>query len=552
VEVLDALHGFAWSGILRWLALPLCLGALAVINTWDLPTYLGIVSLTFWLARYRWMMGRTLLAGPLNGTRVAISSVQAALFGVLTLAASYLLYLPFFAHYQPLDVGLGVVHGKTDLEQFIKIWGLPLFIAVSFLLLTLVYPASRASVLRTVSLYLRRWNVAPHLAEVHGALVRRTGAAYWSTLWSLLSVLGVAAGLWLLEYRVPALLLPLVWLAFLLLLRPDVDVGETFAGLLLFTGLLLLLGVEFFFLRDFLGGSPYYRMNTLFKFYIQVWVMLGVAAAYLLVRIYSTLWAHSVGRRAPRLRWTLVNMGWQVIVTLLVVAALVYPAMGTPTRLRDRFDRSPPESTLDGMAYMTVGTLVWPQDNPIRLEYDYDAIRWLQANVRGTPVLAEAKIGYYREGGMRVSSYTGLPVPLGGLHQNEQRWPEQVGQRDGVTMEFWNTPDPARAWELIQELDISYIYLGQLEQTLYNPNLSGILMQWGVTYYAPEGFAKFQELAAQGRLAVVYENERTRIYEVVGNQEFRKQDSGNQDPGSYLMPVSPIPDPGLPDPPIPK
>jgi hypothetical protein len=170
------------------------------------------------------------------------------------------------------------------------------------------------------------------------------------------------------------------------------------------------------------------------------------------------------------------------------------------------------------MAYMTTGTLVWPQDNAIKLEYDYEAIRWLQENVKGTPVLAEAKIGFYREGGMRVSSYTGLPMPLGGLHQNEQRWPDQVGQRDGLYMEFWNTADTQRAWELVQELDISYIYIGQLELTLYNPNLTDSLMQWGVTYFRPEGYSKFEELAAQGRLAIVYENERTRIYQVSGSR----------------------------------
>ena len=202
----------------------------------------------------------------------------------------------------------------------------------------------------------------------------------------------------------------------------------------------------------------------------------------------------------------------------LIVASLVYPALGTPTRVRDRFDRSPPVGTLDGMAYMTAGTLVWPENNPIKLEYDYEAIRWLQDNVKGTPVLAEAKIGYYREGGMRVASYTGLPLPLGGLHQNEQRWPEQVGQRDGRYMEFWNTTDPARAWELIQELDISYIYLGQLEQTLYNPHLTGSLMQWGVTFFVTDGINKFDALVDQDILNVAYENERTRIYQVIGSQ----------------------------------
>jgi uncharacterized membrane protein len=242
--------------------------------------------------------------------------------------------------------------------------------------------------------------------------------------------------------------------------------------------------------------------------------MLGVTVAFLLPSVYSVLWARSSDwvHRAARARWTAVNLAWQGAVTLLMVAVLTYPLLGTPTRVRDRFDYSPPVGTLDGMAYMTVGTLVWPQGNPIKLEYDYQAIRWLQANVKGTPVVAEAKVGYYREGGMRVSAYTGLPMPLGGLHQNEQRWPDEVGQRDGLYSEFWNTSDMERAWELIKELNISYVYVGQLELSLYNPNLSALVGQWSLN---PNGFYKFDQLVAQGRLTVAYQNEHTRIYRVV-------------------------------------
>ncbi|GAB4533644.1 MAG: hypothetical protein Kow0063_15890 [Anaerolineae bacterium] len=526
VEILDFLRAFSWGVVLRWLALPFCLGALAVINTWDLPTYLGVITLTLWLARYRQGVQNASRENPLDLGRLAVYTVESLLLGALTLVVSYLLYRPFFAHYQPLDVGLGVVHDKTNLGQFIKIWGLPLFVVISYLLFRLVHPASRMGALRTVGLFLRRWNVAPHLARVYAALVRPTGPGYHALLWSLPVMPGVAIGLWLLDYRVPALLVPLVWLSFLLLLRTEPDAGEVFVALLTFTGLLLLLGVEFFFLRDFLGGSSYYRMNTLFKFYIQVWVMLGLASAYLVTYLWNALiswermaYAGTVPSSwAARSRRVILSLAWQATLMLLIAAALVYPALGTPSRVRDRFDHSPPVGTLNGMAYMTTGTLVWPQNNPIKLEYDYQAIRWLQDHVKGTPVLAEAKIGYYREGGMRVASYTGLPLPLGGLHQNEQRWPDQIGQRDGQYMEFWNTADPARAWELIQELDISYIYLGQLEQTLYNPQLTGVLMQWGVTFFVPDGIYKFDALVDQGLLRVAYENERTRIYQVAGNR----------------------------------
>jgi uncharacterized membrane protein len=409
------------------------------------------------------------------------------------LAASYLLYLPFFLNYQALDVGLGLVHDKTDLEKFLLIWGLALFVVVSYLLATLVHPQSRIATWRAVSLFLRRWRVAPHLARVYGALVQRTNDSSWEGVWALIVVAGLSVGLWVLDYRVPAALLPMVWLSFLFLLRPEPDAGHAFAGVLVFTGVLILLGVEIFFLRDFLGGGDYYRMNTLFKFYIQVWVILGIAAAYLIVYLWERVSDRDI-----------LGKAWQGGMLLLTAAVLVYPVMGTRSRVLDRFASSPAFGTLDGMAYMTTGEFYWPQDNRIVLQYDYEAIRWLQNHVKGTPVLAEAEIGYYREGGMRVASYTGLPMPLGGLHQNEQHWPDQVGQRDELYREFWNTPDPALAWGLIQQLDISYIYVGQLERAVYT---------------SPGALIKFDALVAQGRLTIVYQNERTRIYGVITNDK---------------------------------
>ena len=152
---------------------------------------------------------------------------------------------------------------------------------------------------------------------------------------------------------------------------------------------------------------------------------------------------------------------------------------------------------------MTVGTFEWPAGNPIELKYDYEAIRWLQDNVAGTPVIAEAKVGYYREGGMRVAAYTGLPSVLGGLHQNEQRYASQVGDRDFAVSEFWSTPDPNRALELINQLGIDYIYVGQIERITHGA-------------YIEE---KFEQLHQQGALELVFENERTKIYRVVKQPE---------------------------------
>jgi uncharacterized membrane protein len=151
------------------------------------------------------------------------------------------------------------------------------------------------------------------------------------------------------------------------------------------------------------------------------------------------------------------------------------------------------------MAFMTVGSYTWPdENNRIELKHDYEAIQWLQENLTGTPVIAEANLPYYREGGLRVSSMTGFPTLLG-MHQSEQRYGEQVGERDGLTRELYNTPGMERALQIIEELHISYIYVGKLERTVYDQ----------------VGFEKFDRMMDDGTLSLVFENPEVKIFEVI-------------------------------------
>jgi uncharacterized membrane protein len=463
------------ADILAWALLPLCLGAFAVINTWDLPTYLGLASAVFLLRRYR-ASGR-------------LPIFQTLIFGALLVFASLLLYRPFFHFYQAYSVGIGLVREKTSLGDFLSLWGFFLFILFSFILATLAHRRFRWAPLRLVRLALRRWQAMPRWTALHQALVRPS-TDYLLACCALAGLPLIAVGLALAGFSVPALLVIPLGGSLLLLLGQEERAEQTFTILLIFTGLLILFGCEIIFLRDWLGGSPNYRMNTLFKFYIQVWGMFGIAATVALPASWEQI---------ARLRSSFWRVAWQTAFAMLFLASLVYIFLGTRARIQDRFPRaSPAIGTLDGMAYMTVGSFQWPEGNTIELKYDYEAIRWLLANVEGTPVVAEAAVGYYREGGMRVSSYTGLPMPLGGLHQNEQRPAWQIGQRDGVVREFYNTPDVARGLELIEQLDISYLYVGPLER---------------VTYPA-EGLDKLEKMAAQGFLSVPYRNERVTIYKV--------------------------------------
>jgi len=419
------------------LLLGLALGGVAVINTWDLPTYFLII------------LGAFLLRARTQGGAWATVKALSASLGIVVLAL--LLYLPFFTYYQPLYVGLGLVRRRTEIEPFLTIWGLFVFLITSYLLLS---------------------------------LQRRLGRR--KALFAFASVSLAALGFLLLKEWVLALLFPLLILAGILILSDHSQPERGFVHLLGFLGLGILLGCEVVYLRDFLQGGDYRRMNTIFKFYIQAWVLLSVAGAAVLPQ----LWRH--------LRWRRL---WQGVFLALFLASSIYIVFGTQARVRDRFPGArPPLGTLDGLAFMTVGRYTWSDEsNPIELRYDYEAIQWFLANVEGTPVVAEAALPYYREGGLRVASYTGLPT-LVGAHQNEQRYGWMVAQREAEARSLYESTDIQETKALIEELDITYVYVGQLERTVYP---------------APS-LAKFDALLEEGYLELAYENPRVRVYKVKG------------------------------------
>jgi YYY domain-containing protein len=463
--------------ILGILALSVALGALGPINTWDLPTYLGLTLLSIGYWHYR--RGRTYwpLRALAHFTLVALLSV--------------LLYWPFYQHYQAISVGLGVVENRSPMGPFLIIWGLFLFVLWPFVGIVWATHDARSALLRYGRVVARHVPYLPHILDLEATLVREPSPVYWLGRYLWWGGLVAALILALMGEWVLALLLPLVLWAGLLLFRDDASAKTFVLHLLIFTGMLVLLGCEILYMKDFLGGGDWRRMNTLFKFYTQVWVLLGVALGVVVPR----LWRLIKGRWSRGWQWA-----WRVGFALLVAGSLAYPAMAIPARVEQRFPNdSPPIGTLDGMAYMKEGIYTWPDENhPIVLKHDYDAIRWLQENVAGTPVIAEARLDYYREGGMRVSSFTGLPTLLG-AHQGEQRYDWQVGRRDGLTREFFTTPDLDRTQVIAADLGVRYVYVGQLERDLYSEAV----------------LSKFDRLVDLGFAEIVYQNEAVQVYRLL-------------------------------------
>ena len=279
-------------------------------------------------------------------------------------------------------------------------------------------------------------------------------------------------------------------------------------------GLLLTVMVEIIVLKGDIS-----RMNTVFKFYLQVWVMWAVASAVALPQLAAlfrinrasssepfpepeegTSWTPEVAAQYEtkvRAANSIGSQTWWWVFSLLLAACFLYPLTASPVRMRDRFLDSTSE-TLNGTAYMQTSTYL-DDGRPVELRWDQQAMEWLRQNVHGIPTVAEASTPLYRWGS-RVSIYTGLPSVIGwDWHQKQQRsiLPGQVVEKRIQDVNtIFTTTDQDQLKSLLGKYNVQYIYVGPLEQL----------------YYAGDGLNKFDQPSDLWKL--VYENQEVKIFKV--------------------------------------
>jgi uncharacterized membrane protein len=215
--------------------------------------------------------------------------------------------------------------------------------------------------------------------------------------------------------------------------------SHIFAALLILFGGLLVIIPEFVFLRDLFN----HRMNTIFKFYYQAWLLWGVAAAY----------GSAVLLNQRNFRGTLYGVLLAVVLTL----GLTYPLMALNTRISGFQNRADPQLNLDGTS-ATSYFFLSPDEK--------QAVGWLQQAPLGT--LVEAVGGSYSNYA-RISSNSGQPALLGWAWHEEQ-WRgsrDPAGTREQDIHRLYSTPNWPEADEIIQQYGIQYIVVGSLERNTY-------------------------------------------------------------------------------------
>jgi YYY domain-containing protein len=538
-----ALHAVIIRGRFRWYDLglfALVLGALRAINTWDYPTYLAMIGgamvigffaerslpgeplpglserlrryLAFGIVAFIQIM---LVVIPTNAAGVKVTEDMIAYgllltFGLILgwivigtgfdpgrltrvlgwrfmalIVLSVVLYFPFMANYGTAYTSVELwTDQRTSLSDYLVVHGIFIFLVASFLIVE---------------------NVRSRFRSTSPASTADAGPLSWFGEWVVYALPGlvvfevllVLSGLY-----VFAFVLPLVLLAAMLLLRGDTDPERRFISLLMLAGLAMTLVVEIITLKGDIG-----RMNTVFKFYLQGWVLFAVSGAAGLALIFERMLpdkaiemagrgsgAGAVASPARQLKQI-----WWAALGMLLVAGILYPVLATWAKVNDRFVADSPAS-LNGLDYMRDATYS-VNGKDLALVQDYDAIQWLRENVKGSPVVAEASYELYRWND-RVSINTGLPTIVGWDWHTKQQYSLIDGgiieQRKQDVADLYNSADPTVAMQLVRRYDVSYIYVGPLESALYDA----------------QGLSKFDAMAAASLLNKVYDANGVQIYQV--------------------------------------
>ncbi len=433
-----------WAGIALTTVVS---GGLIFLNTWDYPPY--------WL-----LLAGALMAGlvasrqqALSATFIARSAVATAAFSFLLAVGAAAFYLPYFLTAQSQARGfLPNLFNPTRLQQALLmfgvfmpaltgwlawmwrrtrpsgratatavgvVFGLPAAFLGLSVAVVVITPAGQALLQRMtlpdgaashLAFVVQRWTRQPFTFIAFGALLSMTAALLWTI---------VTSG------------------------RKTARPADLFALLLAAVGLLLVFAPEFVFLRDNFGT----RMNTVFKFYYQAWLLLALVAAYAIAVSFG------VRRRAV----PLFLQALSAVTLTLAAVALIYPVAGTYSKTLGYSARP---RTADATHYLT-------REGPSEMA----AVEWALDNTAPDALVLEGKGASYWSNYNRISTMTGRTTLLG-WDGHESQWRgeafgEMASGRAEALETVYRSGSPAEIEQVLDEWGIDYVYIGPTERQQY-------------------------------------------------------------------------------------
>lgn len=223
---------------------------------------------------------------------------------------------------------------------------------------------------------------------------------------------------------------------------------DQFVLILIIISTLLIIIPEFLYVKDIYPA--HYRANTMFKLVFQAFIMLSLVSGYVIVRLISEI-------KQQQSKFFNPYSLFFVVALFLFVLVMLYPFQA----VNSYYGNLQYPKYLDGMKYLET---LHPGD--------YEAIKWLNSNIQGQPVILEAQGDSYTDYA-RISTNTGLPTILGWtVHEWLWRGTYDVpAPRIEEVKTIYETPYVDKARELLKKYQVRYVVVGLLEHEKY-PDLN--------------------------------------------------------------------------------
>jgi YYY domain-containing protein len=424
---LDGGSRYSGHGIALRLVLGAVVGALFGLNTWDFISFGGVVGLLIVLANVPlfWKPPTDSDGKPILGEVVLVtlfSRSVALVWDLLLFGSSAALVVWLYrlgVSFRPSG-GWGWV-ATPEFNSSIKHFRVIGYWLVGMLL----------------SVAVVAWNQQRQGREV--SVPRLLGGSVVFTLALIPGVLSVTRGFSLHPWGTFIYCGALAACAFVVFWSDERKPERTLLSIFMISGTLLIVILEVYFLLD--------RMNTLFKGYMAVWMITGVATMVGSYFAYQAI----LSTGSQRLQKLARVFAKTFVVMLLVGTSVNVYAVVKMKRVPKRY------YTFDGIAYLR-------DLNPD----DAAVIDWFNSHIQGTPVILEAHGDGYREF-TRIAMHTGLPTVLGWEHHARQRGltHESAIARRKAIQGIYTSEDIEQTKKMLLDNAVDFVIVGKIEKATY-------------------------------------------------------------------------------------
>lgn len=243
--------------------------------------------------------------------------------------------------------------------------------------------------------------------------------------------------------------------------REGAKKADLFGVLLGISALGLIVIPEIVYVRD-IYEKEYARSNTMFKLAYQAFTMFGILLGYALIRLWMEK-KHVIRK----------------VLTSAVFACFVGCCFYTATAVHAWFGQVWDPSQYQGLDATAYLETTFPEDAA--------AIRWLNDNVTGDPVVLEANGDSYSDY-ERVSAMTGLPTVLG-WYVHEWLWRGDTGALNERAQEvetIYTSTNQEEVKALLEKYQVEYIFVGAREREKYESLNESMLQSLGNVVFSDE------------------------------------------------------------------